>query len=60
MTYMYSTMFRAGADAKRQAAAEQANAAADYMQNAAMIKDQTRFLGFSDFNGRRCGRAGRR
>ena len=58
MTSMYATMLRGGAQAKTQMAAEKASAGADYARNAQQIKEQTEFLGYSEFRGRRVGELG--
>jgi hypothetical protein len=58
MTSMYAMMLRAGAQAKTEMAAEKANTGADYARNAQQIKEQTKFLGYSEFNGRRVGELG--
>jgi hypothetical protein len=58
MTSMYATMLRAGARAKTEMAAEKANAGADYARNARQIKEQTKFLGYGEFKGRRVGELG--
>ena len=58
MTSMYAMMLRAGARAKTEMAAEKANAGADYARNARQIKEQTKFLGYSEFRGRRVGELG--
>jgi hypothetical protein len=58
MTSMYATMLRAGAQAKIEMAAEKANAGADYARNAQRIKERTKFLGYSEFRGRRVGELG--
>ena len=58
MTSMYATMLRAGARAQVEMAEEKANTGSDYASNAAEIRDKTRFMGFSEFNGRRVGELG--
>jgi hypothetical protein len=58
MTSMYAMMLRAGAQAKTELASEKANAGADYARNARQIKEQTKFLGYSEFRGRRVGELG--
>ena len=58
MTSMYATMLRAGATAKTEMAAEKANTGADYASNAQRIREQTKFLGYSEFGGRRVGELG--
>ena len=58
MTSMYAMMLRGAAEAKVDMAAEEASAGADYARNAEQIKEQTRFLGYSEFGGRRVGELG--
>jgi hypothetical protein len=58
MTSMYATMLRGAAQGKTEMAAERATAGDDYARNAQQIRDKTRFLGFSEFQGRRVGELG--
>jgi hypothetical protein len=58
MTSMYAMMLRAGAESKTELPAEKASAGADYARNAQQIKEQTKFLGYSEFRGRRVGELG--
>ena len=58
MTSMYAMMLRGAAEAKVDMAAEEASAGDNYARNAQQIKEQTRFLGYSEFGGRRVGELG--
>ena len=58
MTSMYAMMLRGAAQAKVDMAAEEASAGDNYARNAQQIKEQTRFLGYSELGGRRVGELG--
>jgi hypothetical protein len=58
MTSMYAMMLRGAAQGKIEMGAEQASAGTDYARNAQQIKEQTEFMGYSEFKGRRVGELG--